>query len=320
MAGIDTAKEVSEKYGYSLPLAVVGTALLWLGWFGFNPGSSLDLTRQSAMAAIATNTAAAAAGMVALLMAKWLDGKWDPVAAISGILGGLVMITPNAGYVDALGSVILGVLAGVVTIIAIKAMDKYLYHIDDPVGGFPVHGVNGIVGTAIVPLFANPAVSGIPQAGFFYGGGGSALTWFFLQVVGVVVVTVVSFAASWFFVKIAESFMAVRATVSEEVQGLDLADHGVEACGPTCASHPLDDVKHRHFSQSMHFALTVTRQWVGNDAVLPRRNHRRLHNHPSSWPGRDGRRLRGPVRRRYTGCPENPPPPAPRGPRDARPV
>lgn len=69
------------------------------------------------------------------------------------------MITPNAGYVDALGSIILGVLAGVVTIVAMKAMDKYLYHIDDPVGGFPVHGVNGIVGTAIVPLFANPAVS-----------------------------------------------------------------------------------------------------------------------------------------------------------------
>ena len=229
LTGIDTAKEVSEKYGYSLPLAVVGTALLWLGWFGFNPGSSFDLTRQSAMAAIATNTAAAAAGMVALMMAKWLDGKWDPVAAISGILGGLVMITPNAGYVDALGSIILGVLAGVVTIVAMKAMDKYLYHIDDPVGGFPVHGVNGIVGTAIVPLFANPAVSGISQAGFFYGGGGSALTWFFLQVVGVMVVSVVSFAASWFFVKIAESFMAVRASVSEEVQGLDIADHGVEA-------------------------------------------------------------------------------------------
>ncbi|NBP76704.1 MAG: ammonium transporter, partial [Proteobacteria bacterium] len=126
-------------------------------------------------------------------------------------------------------SIILGVLAGVVTIVAMKAMDKYLYHIDDPVGGFPVHGVNGIVGTAIVPLFANPAVSGISQAGFFYGGGGSALTWFFLQVVGVIVVSVVSFAASWFFVKIAESFMAVRASVSEEVQGLDIADHGVEA-------------------------------------------------------------------------------------------
>ncbi len=227
--GVDTSKEAGEKYGYSLPLAVVGTALLWLGWFGFNPGSSLDITRQSAMAAIATNTAAALAGMVALVIARWLDGKWDPVAAISGILGGLVMITPNAGYVDPIGATALGLLAGVVTMIAIKAMDKYLYHIDDPVGGFPVHGVNGIIGTALVPLFANPAVSGIAQPGFLYGGGADALTWFGIQFIGVVIVTAVSFLSGWGFVKVAEQFMPVRATIAEEVAGLDLSDHGVEA-------------------------------------------------------------------------------------------
>mgnify|MGYP003349424650 CR=1 FL=1 len=228
-AGVDGAKEASERYGYSLPLAVVGTGLLWLGWFGFNPGSSLDITRQSAMAAIATNTAAALAGMVALTIARWVDGKWDPIAAISGILGGLVMITPNAGYVDPVGATILGLLAGVVTMVAIKAMDTYLYHIDDPVGGFPVHGVNGIIGTAIVPLFANPAVSGISQAGLFYGGGSGAVTWLLLQGIGVVIITVVSYATGWGFVKVAEAFMPVRATVAEEVAGLDLADHGVEA-------------------------------------------------------------------------------------------
>jgi Amt family ammonium transporter len=234
--GLDGAKEAAERYGYSLPLAVVGTGLLWLGWFGFNPGSSLDITRQSAMAAIATNTAAALAGMVALAIARWVDGKWDPIAAISGILGGLVMITPNAGYVDPIGATVLGLLAGVVTMVAIKVMDTYLYHIDDPVGGFPVHGVNGIVGTAIVPLFANPAVSGISQAGFFYGGGSNAITWFLLQCFGVVTVTAVSYVSGWGFVKVAETFMPVRASIAEEIAGLDLADHGVEAEGEQIAA------------------------------------------------------------------------------------
>ncbi|MGH2355900.1 MAG: ammonium transporter, partial [Chloroflexota bacterium] len=141
----DLDREAAERYGYSIPLAVVGTALLWFGWFGFNPASSLDLNVQGAAAAVSTNLAASLGGMVALLMARWLDGRWDPIMAISGILGGLVMITPNAGYVDAVGATVLGLLAGVVTVLAMKAMDKYLYHVDDPVGGFPVHGVNGMI-------------------------------------------------------------------------------------------------------------------------------------------------------------------------------
>jgi Amt family ammonium transporter len=227
-------REVAQPYGYSIPLAVVGTALLWFGWFGFNPGSSLDLNFQSATAAVATNVAASLGGMVAIALARWLDGRWDPIMAISGILGGLVMITPNAGYVDAGGAVILGTLAGVVTVLAIKAMDRYLYHVDDPVGGFPVHGVNGAIGSAVVPIFANPAIagaSGLTQAGLLYGGGSTALVWLGLQVFGVIVSTIFVFVTAWGFVRIASLFMAVRATVQEEIQGLDLADHGVPAEG-----------------------------------------------------------------------------------------
>jgi Amt family ammonium transporter len=225
-------REVAERYGYSIPLAVIGTALLWFGWFGFNPGSSLDLNLQSASAAVATNLAASLGGVVAVVVARWLDGKWDPIMAISGILGGLVMITPNAGFVDPLGAAILGILAGVVTIVAIKLMDKYLYHVDDPVGGFPVHGVNGFIGSVVVPLFANPAyasISGLTQAGLFYGGGGAAAVWFLLQLIGAIVATVVIYVTAWGFVKVASTFMAVRATVQEEIQGLDLVDHGVSA-------------------------------------------------------------------------------------------
>jgi ammonium transporter, Amt family len=233
-------KEASEKYGYSIPLAIVGTALLWFGWFGFNPGSSLDLNFQSAFAAVNTNLAAALGCMVALVLARALDGKWDPIMAVSGILGGLVMITPNAGYVDTIGAGVLGILAGVVTVLAIKMMDKYLYHVDDPVGGFPVHGVNGLIGSLVVPLFANPAVAGIgglTQPGLFYGGGGNAIIWLLLQAIAVLVSTVIVFVASYGFVKVAAMFMNVRATVQEEVEGLDLVDHGV------AATTDLDDLR-----------------------------------------------------------------------------
>jgi ammonium transporter, Amt family len=222
-------REASERYGYSIPLAVVGTALLWFGWFGFNPGSSLDLNFQSAFAAVNTNLAAALAGMVTLVLARWTDGKWDPIMAISGILGGLVMITPNAGFTDVVGAGVLGLLAGVVTLVAIKLMDKYLYHVDDPVGGFPVHGVNGLIGSLVVPLFASPAVSGLSVAGLFYGGGVESLVWLLLQTIAVAVSTAFIFGTSWGFIKVAALFMSVRATVTEEIQGLDLVDHGVSA-------------------------------------------------------------------------------------------
>ena len=238
---VSVEREASERYGYSIPLAIVGTALLWFGWFGFNPGSSLDLNFQSAFAAVNTNLAAAVACMVALVVGRWMDGKWDPIIAISGILGGLVMITPNAGFVDSLGALILGILAGVVTVLAIKAMDKYLYHVDDPVGGFPVHGVNGFIGSLVVPLFANPDVAGIgglTQAGLFYGGGTNALIWFLIQAIAVVVSAAFVFVTAYGFVKVAGAFMRVRATVAEEVQGLDLVDHGVSATTDDLASAP----------------------------------------------------------------------------------
>jgi Amt family ammonium transporter len=238
---VSVEREASERYGYSIPLAIVGTALLWLGWFGFNPGSSLDLNFQSAFAAVSTNLAAATACMVALVFWRWTNGKWDPIIAVSGILGGLVMITPNAGFVDSFGALILGILAGVVTVLAIKAMDKYLYHVDDPVGGFPVHGVNGFIGSLVVPLFANPDVAGIgglTQAGLFYGGGSNALIWFLLQAIAVIISTAFVFVTAWGFVKVASAFMRVRATVSEEVQGLDLVDHGVAATTDDLASAP----------------------------------------------------------------------------------
>ncbi len=235
------ARELGEPYGSSIPLAVIGTALLWFGWFGFNPGSSLDVNMQTAAAAVATNLAAALGGTVALLLAKFLDGKYDPIMAISGILGGLVMITPNAGFVDPFGAAVLGILAGAVTFAAVKLMDRYLYHVDDPIGGFPVHGVNGAIGSLAVPLFANPAlasISGITTPGLFYGGGAAALVWLLLQAIGVVVSIVFVTAACWAFVKVVAFVTEPRASIQEELVGLDTADHGVAAEVPATAPAP----------------------------------------------------------------------------------
>jgi len=219
--------ERGERYGNNIPMAVVGTALLWFGWFGFNGSSSLELTLQGVSAAFVTAVAAAAAGVVAMLMSKAVDNKYDGVMAISGVLGGLVMITPNSGYVDVGAAVVLGILAGVVTFSATKLMERYLYSVDDPIGGFPVHGVNGVLGSILVPVFANPAITGFSVAGLLYGGGSQAMTWFMIQAIGVVAAGTLVFAISYGFIKVLGVFMAVRANYDEEVLGLDAVDHGV---------------------------------------------------------------------------------------------
>lgn len=218
--------ERAERYGSNLPLAIIGTALLWFGWFGFNGSSSLELNTQGVSAAVVTAVAAATAGVVGMLMSKAIDGKYDGIMAISGVLGGLVMITPNSGYVEVLPAIVLGILAGVVTFSATKLMERYLYQVDDPVGGFPVHGVNGVLGSMLVPVFANGALTGFPVNGLIYGGGSDALIWFGLQAGAIILISALVFVVSYGFVKLCSTFMQVRATYEEEVVGLDSVDHG----------------------------------------------------------------------------------------------
>ncbi len=220
------AAERNERYGASLPLAIIGTALLWFGWFGFNGGSSLEMNVQGVSAAFVTAVAAATAGIVGIVLSKVVDGKYDGIMAVSGVLGGLVMITPNAGYVTVGAAIILGVLAGVVTMVATKLIERFLYQIDDPVGGFPVHGVNGLVGSIIVPIFAKQELSAFPMDGLLYGGGALAVQWLGIQTLAAVVVSALVFVLSYGFVKLLSTFMQVRATYEEEVSGLDAVDHG----------------------------------------------------------------------------------------------
>ncbi len=219
--------ERGQQYGASLPLAIIGTALLWFGWFGFNGGSSLEMNTQGVSAAFVTAVAAATAGFVAMLVSKFVDNNFDGIMAISGVLGGLVMITPNAGFVTVESALILGVMAGVITYAATKLMEKYLYQVDDPVGGFPVHGVNGLIGSIVVPVFASQELTAFPVQGLIYDPT-SANGWIWLgyQTLTAAVVGVVVFAVSFGFVKVLSAFMQVRATYEEEVVGLDAVDHG----------------------------------------------------------------------------------------------
>lgn len=219
-------QENTEKYGNSLPLAVIGTALLWFGWFGFNASSSLEPNLQGVSAALATAVAPAAAGVVAMLLGKMLDNKYDGIVAISGVLGGLVMITPNAGYVDPGGAVMIGVIAGAVTVAALKLVERFLYHVDDPIGSFPVHGVNGLLGSILVPVFANPKFSGLPVAGLLYGGGAQGLIWLGIQALCGIIACGVVFAVCFGFTKGVMAVMKARADYEEEVSGLDAVDHG----------------------------------------------------------------------------------------------
>lgn len=219
--------ERAERYGSSLPLAIIGTALLWFGWFGFNGASSLEMTTQGVSAAFVTAVAAATAGVVGMLMSKAIDGKYDGIMAVASVLGGLVMITPNSGYVEVLPAIVLGILAGVVTFSATKLMERYLYQVDDPVGGFPVHGVNGLLGSLLVPIFANQEITAFPVNGVLYAPGSAASwTWFALQAVTVIAVSALVFVVSFAFIKLLSAVMQVRATYEEEVVGLDAVDHG----------------------------------------------------------------------------------------------
>ncbi|OAN47204.1 ammonium transporter [Chloroflexus islandicus] len=214
--------------GHNMSLAALGTFILWLGWFGFNPGSQLAIASQGdadavAMVAVTTNLAAAAGALGALFTAWLRYGKPDLGQTLNGVLGGLVAITAGCAYVDPLSSIIIGFIAGPVVVFSAELLEKL--KIDDPVGAVPVHLVNGIWGTLAVGLFASiPGNTG--TTGLFYGGG---LTLLISQFVGVVAIgfwTVATAALMFFAIK---ATIGLRVSKEEEEAGLDIGEHGMVA-------------------------------------------------------------------------------------------
>jgi len=216
--------KVNPIPGHSMTSATIGVFVLWLGWFGFNPGSTMALDAKAiGHIAVTTNMAAAAASISAMITAAVVLGKPDLSMVLNGCLAGLVAITAGCAWVGVGSSVVIGLIAGVLVVFAVLFFDKV--KIDDPVGALSVHLVNGVFGTICVGLFADKAAAPVagPENGLFFGGGFTQL-WAQLVGIGAVgVYTLVISLVAWYAIK---ATMGVRVTAEEEMEGLDLGEHG----------------------------------------------------------------------------------------------
>lgn len=209
--------------GHSMALATLGVFVLWFGWFGFNPGSTMAADAGAiGRIAVATNTAAAAAAIAASVTAWLLLGKPDLSMILNGALAGLVAITAPCAFVSIQSSLIIGLIAGFLVVVSVLFFDKI--KIDDPVGATSVHLVCGVFGTLCVGLFAQdqftPNTTG---NGLFYGGGAGLLM---AQLAGVIGVGAFVFSVSLVFWKIIAATLGIRVSADEEMEGLDIGEHG----------------------------------------------------------------------------------------------
>lgn len=209
--------------GHNLVIGALGVFILWLGWFGFNPGSELaisatedgDSVMNVARIFITTNLAAAA-GFLATMFVTWIRyKKADLSMSLNGVLAGLVAITAGCNVVSPGGAIIIGLVAGIVLVFAIEFIDKTL-KIDDPVGAVSVHGVSGALGTILVGVFHT-------TDGLFYGGGAGQL---WVQLVGVFTIMAFTMGVSYVLFRIINATMGLRVSRVVEVEGLDIHEHG----------------------------------------------------------------------------------------------
>jgi len=211
--------------GHSIPLASLGVFILWFGWFGFNPGSTLSVGDGSLISRIAMNTnlAAAAGGVVAMITVWILFGKPDLSMAMNGALAGLVAITAPCAFVEPWAAILIGAVGGFLVIMGVIVLDKL--KIDDPVGAFPVHGVNGIWGTLAIGLFGQKAL-GLANDGLFYGGGLKQLG---IQALGTFSVVIFILVVMGIIFKVIDLTIGLRVSREEELKGLDIGEHGMES-------------------------------------------------------------------------------------------
>ncbi|MGH9178826.1 MAG: ammonium transporter [Acidimicrobiales bacterium] len=207
--------------GHSIPFAVLGTFILLVGWYGFNPGS--ELAADGAIGGIAvTTTLAAAAGAITAMLAIWLkSGKPDVAMTANGMLAGLVAITAGTAAVSNAGAVVIGAAAGIIVVASVFFFDRV--KVDDPVGAISVHGVCGAFGTICVGLFATETTDFWKQ-GLFYGGGADQLV---TQVIGVAAVGVFVAVAAAVLFSVIRATVGLRVPQEEELSGLDIPEHGV---------------------------------------------------------------------------------------------
>jgi Amt family ammonium transporter len=213
--------------GHSLTLAALGVFILWFGWFGFNPGSTLSGMNPGIGFIAVTTNIAAAAGAVSAMVVNWIrTGEPSTEMALNGALAGLVAITAGCASVTPTGAFLIGLIAGPMLVYGLVFVERVL-RVDDPVGAIGVHCINGVWGTLAVGLFAAPSAGLLTDmgevAGLFYGGGLAQLG---VQTVGVIAVGLWAFITVFFVFKITDVIMGIRVSPKEELEGLDLTEHG----------------------------------------------------------------------------------------------
>jgi Amt family ammonium transporter len=220
---------------HDLTIAASGGLLLWFGWYGFNPGSTLSAMDLEGIGRVAANTtlAACAAGLTAMAWAYMSSKKWDVSFTVNGFLAGLVAITCPCYWVSPTGAVLLGGIAGVVVVLGVELLEWL--RIDDPIGAVPVHGICGIWGTLSLGFFAcgkygatGPIApdNSAPLTGLFYGGGWTLLT---AQAIGSAIVTLATFGAAMAVMYAVNALGVLRVSAEGEEEGLDLHEHGISA-------------------------------------------------------------------------------------------
>ena len=208
---------------HNLPMTMLGTALLWFGWFGFNAGSALAADEVAATAFVATHLAAMA-GMFMWVVMEWINqGKATTLGAASGAISGLATITPTAGFVGPNSAILIGLIAGVVCYLFVNAKTKF--KLDDSLDVVGIHGVGGLAGTLCLGIFASTAVNPGGVDGLLAGNPGQLIT----QIKGILIVGIYTFVVSWVLFKVIHVTMGLRLSDDAEVQGLDSTEHSETA-------------------------------------------------------------------------------------------
>jgi len=220
---------------HDLTIAACGGLLLWFGWYGFNPGSTLSAMDLEGIGRVAANTtlAACSGGLLAMFVVYFMTKKWDLSFTVNGFLAGLVAITCPCYWVSPTGAILLGAVAGVVVVAGVELLEWL--RIDDPIGAVPVHGMCGIWGTLSLGLFASGQFgatgptgpdNSAPLTGLFYGGGLKLLE---AQFIGSAIVTISTFAVSMVLMYVVNAMGVLRVEREAELYGLDLFEHGISA-------------------------------------------------------------------------------------------
>lgn len=213
----------NKIFGHNQVFTALGVLILWIGWFGFNAGSTVSV-EGGFFGFVALNTnLAAAAGAVAALLISWMAlGKSDITTILNGALAGLVAITASCAFVETWASVVIGFVAGILVYYSMAFFEKR--NIDDPIYALSVHGVAGVWGTLSTGFFATPELATVGSPGLFYGGGLSQLG---VQAMGVAVSGLYAFAVSFVILLVMKKVMqGLRVTEEEELMGLDISEHG----------------------------------------------------------------------------------------------